>query len=519
MDNHLNNYHLPQFPEPYWRESTSIPEFPKLDKSIHADIGIVGGGITGITTAYLLTKKGYKVALLEADKLLNGTTGHTTAKITAQHGLIYDELIQHVGENKAQKYYHACMDAKQFIKDTITEFNISCDYSKQDAYIYTNSDNYISKIDKEMTAYQMLGIDGELTNEIPLDLPIKKAIVMKNQAQFHPLKYLKALVEYIAKNGGLIFENSTAIDVENGDHPNIITRDGHRVTCNHVVAASHFPFYGGQGYYFARMYPERSYIVAAKSTKNYPGGMYINAEQPTRSIRSTTIDDQELWLIGGENHKTGQGESTIKHYEKLAQFAWETFGLETFPYRWSAQDLTTLDKIPFIGRVTDDQPEVLIATGFRKWGMTSGTIAAHVLTDLITDQDNDYVDLYAPSRFHADPDVKKFLSINTDVAKHFIHHKLEFPSTKIEEIEKDQAKIVRINGNRAGVYRDQDGEVHAVDTTCTHMGCEVNWNEGDRTWDCPCHGSRFSIDGQVMEGPAQQPLQMYHVQQQEDTND
>ncbi|MBM7569899.1 FAD-dependent oxidoreductase [Aquibacillus albus] len=509
-NNNEKNYTVPTYPEPYWRESIHIPEFPKLEESIHADIGIVGGGITGITTAYLLVKAGLKVALIDAGRLLNGTTGHTTAKVTAQHGLIYDELIQHIGEEKAKLYYEACTEAMDFIQERINEHNISCDFSIEDAYVYTNSDRYISKIESEKKAYDKLGIKGEITKEIPFDIPIKSAIVMKNQAQFHPLKYLKTLVDYMKENGGLIYENTTAIDVANGDHPNILTREGYRITCDRVVAASHYPFYGGEGYYFSRMYPERSYIIAIDTDKKFPGGMYINAEDPTRSIRSTTLNGKELWLIGGDNHKTGQGKSTIEHYEALEQFANETFGIKNYQYRWSAQDLTTLDKVPFIGQVTEDQPEVLIATGFRKWGMTNGTIAAKLLADIITSKENKYRSLYSPSRFHADPDIKKFSSINADVAKHLIKGKLEYTTANIDDVNRDEAKVVRINGRRAGVYRDNNGEPHIVDTTCTHMGCEVNWNAGDRTWDCPCHGSRFNINGEVVEGPAQQPLKKYN---------
>ncbi|WP_186577731.1 FAD-dependent oxidoreductase [Aquibacillus kalidii] len=501
-----NNYHMPETPEPYWRESVSFPSFPKLEEDITVDVGIVGGGITGITTAYLLSKKGYKVALIEAGKLLNGTTGHTTAKVTAQHGLIYDELIQHLGEDKARLYYEAAMEAKQFIKDTIEEKNIACDWSSEDAFVYTNSDKYVSKIDKEMEAYEKLDIKGGIVDDIPFNIPIKKAIKMDDQAQFHPLKYLKPLVDSIIENDGLIYENTTASSVDSGDHPIILTSNSHHIVCKRVVQASHFPFHGGEGYYFARMYPSRSYIVGVTSKESYPGGMYISAEKPTRSIRSTTVDGEELWLIGGDGHRTGEGKPTLEHYQALEQFAETTFGMDEYKYRWSAQDLTTLDKVPYIGQVTDDQPEILVATGYRKWGMTNGTVAALVLTDIITGTDNRFIDLYKPSRFHADPDLKKFNKYNAKVAKHLIKGKLEYTSTTIEDVGQDEAKVIRLNGNRAGVYRDKHGEVHIVDTTCTHMGCEVNWNNGDRTWDCPCHGSRFAIDGAVVEGPANKPL-------------
>lgn len=504
-------YNTPEFPEPYWRESIDLPSFPKLEENIDTDVCIVGGGITGLTTAYLLTKKGLKVTVVEAGNLINGTTGHTTAKITAQHGLIYDELIQHLGKEKARLYYEASIEAKQFIQDTMNEHSIDCDFSEEDAYVYTNSEKYVSKIMNEMKAYETLGIEGEIVDTIPFDIPIKTAIVMKKQAQFHPLKYLRTLVNYIKDNGGKIYEDTTAVNVDQGERPAVVTRNGKRITCNRVVAASHFPFYGGEGYYFSRMYPDRSYIIAIEAEGEYPGGMYINAENPTRSIRSTTIDGEDLWLIGGENHKTGQGKSTIEHYEALEEFAQSTFGIKSYRYRWSAQDLTTLDKVPYIGPVTDDQSEVLIATGYRKWGMTNGTAAALLLTEIITNGDSKYSDLFNPSRFHADPDVKKFTSINADVAKHLIQGKLEYTGNNIEEINNDEAKIVRINGKRAGAYRDKDGKMHAVDTTCTHMGCEVNWNKGERTWDCPCHGSRFTIDGEVVEGPAQKPLKKYNL--------
>ncbi len=254
------------------------------------------------------------------------------------------------------------------------------------------------------------------------------------------------------------------------------------------------------------MYPERSYLVAGKQNEKFAGGMYINAESPTRSIRSANIDGKDMLLFGGENHKTGQGKSTMSHYEALQKFAKEFFEIEEIDYRWSAQDLTTLDKVPYIGPATKDNKTYLTATGFRKWGMTNGTIAGKILTDYITGTENPYFDLFTPSRFHADPAVKKFMEINADVAKHMIKGKLEFTQNNIDKLERDDATLARIDGKRVGVYKDKDEAIHMVDTTCTHLGCEVKWNSGDRTWDCPCHGSRFSYTGEVMEGPAKKPL-------------
>lgn len=501
-----NSINIPQFPQTFWRASIPLRSFPKLNESIKTDIGIVGGGITGITAAYLLTKQGMKVTLIDAGELLNGVTGHTTAKITAQHDVIYDELIQHFGKEKASLYYQACTDAKQLIENLIQTHHIDCDYQQEESYVFTNSDSFLSQLETEKKAYDQLDIPGEFTNSMPLNIPVKSALKMENQAQFHPLKYLKALVNEAVKNGLEIYEQTTATDVEYNKHPTIVTRDEHRITCRYVIQASHYPFYDGQGFYPTRMYPERSYIVAVKTPEIFPGGIYINAESPTRSIRSANMNGEDLWLIAGENHKTGQGTSTIKHYEALQQFAEKQFGISEFVYRWSAQDLTTMDKLPYIGPVTKNEENVYVATGYRKWGMTNGTIAAKIISDRILDEDNPYAELYVPSRFQADPAVRKFTSMNADVAKHMVRGKLEYTNDNVKDLSTDDVTVTRVNGKRTGVYKDQDNQLYAVDTTCKHLGCEVNWNSGDRTWDCPCHGSRYAYTGEVIEGPAKEPL-------------
>src|SRR5699024_8015729 len=322
----------------------------------------------------------------------------------------------------------------------------------------------------------------------------------------HPLKFLKVLVDEAVNNGLEIYEHTTATDIEYNKHPTIVTRDEHRINCNYVIQASHYPFYDGQGFYPTRMYPERAYIIAVKTPEQFPGGMYINAESPSRSVRLANMDGEDLWLIVGENHKTGQGKSTMKHYEALQQFAEKQFGISEFVYRWSAQELTTMDKVPYIGSVTKNEDNVFVATGYRKWGMTNGTIAAKIISDRILDKDNPYCELYTPSRFQADPSVRKFTRINADVAKHMIRGKLEYTNDNVKDLEPDDATVTRVNGKRTGVYKDNDNQLFAVDTTCEHLGCEVNWNSGDRTWDCPCHGSRYSYTGEVIEGPAKEPL-------------
>ena len=440
---------------------------------------------------------------------MNGTTGHTTAKITAQHDLIYDEYIHNIGRSKARLYYEANTQALNFIKETVDQHKIDCDFSQQDAYIYATTEKYARKIEKEAEAYEKIGIDGGLVDSIPFDIEIQNAIVMKNQAQFHPTKYLVHLLQLIKEKGGLIFENTTAVNIETGEQPVVLTREGHRITSNHVLACSHFPFYEGSGLYSTRMYADRSYVLAVKAKKKFPGGMYLGADEPTRSLRSVTVNGEEMVLIGGESHKTGQGIETMEHYKAIETFGDEVLGLEKIVYRWSAQDLITLDNLPYIGELTSGQPNILIATGFRKWGMSNGTVAGLLFRDRIMGYENNFEKLYTPSRFYAHPSLKNFFKENANVVGQLIKGKLDSPKTKPEDLSNGEGAVVTLDGHRKGAYKDDEGKLHIVDTTCTHIGCEVEWNNGERTWDCPCHGSRFSFTGEVIEGPAEKPLQKY----------
>lgn len=503
-----NQQEMPQFPQSYWRDSVKFPQFERYRENLEVDVAIIGAGITGITTAFLLLKEGLKVAVIDAGEILNGTTGHTTAKVTAQHGLIYDELIAHFGIDQTRHYYEANAATIKQISEIIHDLNIDCDWTDEEAYLFTNSEQDVAKLENELRAYEKLGIPGELVQSMPVkEVNFKTALRMKSQAQFHPLKYLQKLVTYIVENGGLLFEHATAVEVEQTNGKTSVRfRNGQRIGCQYVVQSTHYPFYDGLGFYPTRMYAERSYIVAAKTTRIFPEGMYVNVEKPTRSLRYTMINGEKIVLFAGENHKTGQGISTYAHYEALRDFAEETYGVEQILYRWSAQDLTTLDKLPYIGQVTSGKENVFIATGFRKWGMTNGTAAAHLLRDLIIKKDNPYGGVVTPSRFTADPSVKEFISTNVDVAKHLIAGKLEYPLRSPDDLTEDEGAVVNVDGKRAGAYKDPDGKLFIVDTTCTHLGCEVEWNSGDRTWDCPCHGSRFSIVGDIINGPAEQPL-------------
>ncbi|CAG7640347.1 Cytochrome b6-f complex iron-sulfur subunit [Paenibacillus solanacearum] len=498
---------LPQFPESLWLAASPIPSFPKLTRDIRVDAAVVGAGISGITTAYLLSQRGLRVALIEAGTVLSGTTGHTTAKITAQHDLVYDEFISHFGKEQARLYYEANHEALQFIKKTVAEQRIACDFTEEDAYVYTDADDYVKKIASEYAAYEALGIPGAYADRTPLPFPTKAAVVMKQQARFNPVPYLTHLLRQATEQYGCqVYEHSTAVNLEKGSPATVITQEGQRVTCDFVVLSTHFPFADGGGFYFAKLHASRSYVLAAKAAQAWPGGMYICAEEPKRSLRSATVNGEALLLIGGESHKTGQGLCTFRHYEALQQFGEEQLGITDIRYRWSAQDLVTLDKLPYIGPITSDALNVFVATGYKKWGMTTGTAAALLIDKLVAGGESPYQELFHPSRFHADPSLKTLIVQNADVLDQFVSGKLEMIFKTPEELDRDEGSVVRVNGKRAGAYRDPEGTLHIVDTTCTHMGCEVEWNDGERTWDCPCHGSRFSYKGDVLEGPAKEPL-------------
>ncbi|WP_282937004.1 FAD-dependent oxidoreductase [Paenibacillus sp. RC67] len=497
---------LPQFPGSYWLRSTNIPQFPKLTDNLQADVAVIGGGITGITTAYLLAKRGMKVVVLNAGRILEGTTGSTTAKVTAQHDLIYNEFIAHFGEEKARLYYEANHEAIAFVKDTVAELDIDCQLNEEDAYVYTNLDEYVQKVQDEYKAYEKLGIPGEYVDAAPLPFETKAAVLMKNQACFNPVPFLIRLTEEIIRMGGQIFEQTTVVESTLEKQSIVRTKHGPEVTCQYVVSASHFPFNDLKGFYFARLHAERSYVLAVRTKKAYPGGMYISAENPKRSLRSLLIDGEPAVIIGGEGHKTGQGLCTFQYYEHLQQFGDETFGLREIVHRWSAQDIYTLDKMPYIGQQWPDVPNHFMATGYRKWGMTNSIAAAMLNTKLIVGEESPYKEVFTPQRFHADPGIKTFIMQNANVAMNFAAGKMELTRRDPDELALDEGSVVQVNGKRAGAYRDSNGKLFVVDTTCTHMGCEVEWNEAERTWDCPCHGSRYSFKGDVIEGPAKEAL-------------
>jgi glycine/D-amino acid oxidase-like deaminating enzyme/nitrite reductase/ring-hydroxylating ferredoxin subunit len=492
-------------PQSFWLASTEKTNYPSLKEDIDVDVAIIGGGMAGIMTAFLIKEEGLSVAVLEGDGILQGTTGHTTAKVTSQHSLIYDEIKRDMGEEKAKIYADANETAVEFIKNLVNGRKIDCDFEEQSAYVYTMEDKYIKQIQDEAKTAADLGIKAHYLEDIPLPFDVKAALRFDNQGQFHPRKFLLNLAEDIPGGESNIFENTRVVGMQEGDPVIIYTEKGAKVKASKVLVASHYPFYDKPGLYFSRIYPERSYVLGITINDKYPGGMYITAEDPGRSLRSQRYQDDQLILVGGEHHKTGHGKSTINHYENLRDFANGVFSVKEFLYRWATHDCVTMDKVPYIGKLAPSTPNIYVATGYRKWGMTSSVVSALIIKDLVIKGSHEWLPLYDPNRINLKASAGKFVKENLDVAVNFISGKLSLGSIN-DELKPNEGKVIRGEGQRIGAYKDANGDLHLVDNTCTHMGCELSWNDAETTWDCPCHGSRFSVDGDIVEGPTTKPL-------------
>jgi len=489
----------------YWLNSVKFHSFHGLNEDIETEVLIIGGGLFGITSAYLLSNEGLKTTLIEGRRLFHGVSGNTTAKITSQHGYIYRKLIDKQGLEKAQIYAESNEYSIKFIKKTVKDNNISCDLVSLPSYIFTEKDDYIENLRKEYKAAEKVGIKCGYSDDLNIPLDVKAAVSFYNQAQFNPVKYMNELSKLIVINGGAIYEDTRAIDIEQGEPHLVRTDKGKNIKAKYVIIATHFPFYDGLGMYFTRLYPERSYIQAVKIKESFPDGMYISIEDPVTSLRQTD-GEEKLVLVAGESHRTGDGSSTLEHYDKVLNRAKELFTVTDNPYKWSAQDYSTTDNIPFIGELSSGTKNLFIGTGFKKWGMTTSTVSALLIKDLIVKGKSPWSPLYTPSRGKIDTSkAATFIIENYTVAKELIKGKLKKAPESIE-LKEGEGKVIEIDGKKYGAYKDSEGKVHIVDTTCTHLGCELQWNDAENTWDCPCHGSRFNYDSKVIEGPAHNPL-------------
>lgn len=493
-------------PESYWEASTPTTNYPALDKDIKVDVAVVGAGMVGITCAYLLQRDGINVALFDSYKIASGVTAYSTAKITSQHDLIYHKLIRQFGHEKASQYAKANEFAKEFIKNISSEQTIACDLLAQDAYVYTQSTDYLNEIEQETEAAQKLGISAYYEDKLPLPLNIKGAVRFANQAQFHPRKYLLGLASKLPQN--IIYENTRIIEITDKSPYTLTAENGRKIIADRVVVASHYPFINKHALYMARIYQSRSYILAIRAQEKFPGGMYINAENPTRSLRAQLAPEGELIFIVGEDHKVGQKDDTQKSYSALREFAATNFKVLDIPYRWSTQDCMSMDGVPMIGQYSKDRENLYVATGFGKWGITNGTASALIIYEQIVKGKSPWDDVFSPQRITPVESAKEIITENANVAAYLIGGKLK-PLPGTVELGIGEGKKISHDGNIVGIYKDEDAKIHCVDTTCTHMGCELSWNTAELSWDCPCHGSRFNYSGEVIHGPAVKPLRAW----------
>lgn len=488
-----------------WIDTTPDADYPTLEKDITVDVAILGAGIAGITTAVRLKEAGLKVVLIESRKVVEGATGYTTAKVTSAHTLIYDHLISNFGQELAQQYADANQAAIEWVAKQVEQKKIEADFSRQTMYVYASDNKQRQQIEQEYKAAQSLKLPVNLVDEVPLPIATKGAICYNNQAQFHPRKYLLALLATIPGNGSHVFQQTRALDVKEGEPCHVITNKG-TVTAKQVVVATHYPIYD-PAFYFTRLYPFRDYAVAFTAKQPLSDDMFIGAGEPAYSLRSQPSPDGTLYILGGRSHPAGRMKNAEAYYQELIDYATKELGAEKIVYHWSTQDNSTPDKIPYIGLISPFSVHVYVATGFGGWGMTNGTVAGLLISDFITEKSNPWAEVYNPNRFKPLVSAQEFTSQNIEVAEHFISGKLSKGCCMAaNKLQNGQAEILDDNGEKVAVYKDEAGKIHALSAYCTHMGCVVNWNNSERSWDCPCHGSRFDYSGQVLHGPAVKDL-------------
>ncbi|MBW4555313.1 MAG: FAD-dependent oxidoreductase [Trichormus sp. ATA11-4-KO1] len=496
--------YIPGKPISFWIDSTPETHFPSPAHDVTVDVAITGAGIVGITAATLLKRAGKTVALIESKQISTGVSGHTTAKVTSLHQLIYADLIAKFGEDKAQIYANSNQAAIERVAAFVEEEQIDCDFSRQSAYTFTESPEQLSRIQQEVEAATKLGLPASFVSETSLPFPVAGAIKFDNQAQFHSRKYLLHLVNRIPGEGSHVFENTRVLKVEEDKICQVITDKG-TIKAKDVIIATNLPILD-QGLFFAKTYPQRSYIIGARIERSQaPEGMFIGIGEKYYSIRTTPHADGLLLLVGGGGHKVGTVTKTEEKYLDLEEFARSRFGIESFAYRWSTQDMVSFDQLPYIGNLTPFNQHIYVATGFSLWGMTKGTMSGMLLADQILGIKNPGTELYDATR--ATPFVTtEGIKQNLDVGTRWVSDRLQGWGNSVDDVVNGEGKLVTINGKQTAAYRDEQGEIHAVSAVCPHLGCIVAWNSAEKSWDCPCHGSRFSYDGTVLHGPAVKDL-------------
>lgn len=486
--------------EPLWKSADAPRYLPLITASRAVEVVVVGGGITGLTAALRLQQAGKHVAVVEARTISSGVTGSTSAHLTEVIDTRLQVIEQKFGKEGAALAAQSSRDAINQIEGWVTSHHIDCDFKRVPGYLFTERDEQLSELKKELEACQRAGMKAELA-ALPLPLPAVGAIAFAHQAQFHPVKYLARLAQLFVEAGGLIFEGSPIVELQEGRRCVLKTASGSSLTSDKVILATNSPL--NRVLVQTKIAHYQSYVVSGPAPA-VADGLYWDMEDPYHYIRSIDVDGVRHLIVGGEDHKTGQEHDTASAFDRLTVWS-QRLGVAV-EKRWSSQVVEPVDDLPFIGR-NAASTNVFIGTGYSGNGLTFGTLAGMMLSDACLEKKNPYADLYAATRMKPVASLKNYLAENIDFPLHLVGDVLKpAEASSIEEVAPGEGKLVRSGLSKVAVYRSPEGQVQCVSSVCTHLGCLVSFNNAEKTWDCPCHGSRFGTDGKVIAGPAITPL-------------
>jgi glycine/D-amino acid oxidase-like deaminating enzyme/nitrite reductase/ring-hydroxylating ferredoxin subunit len=465
----------------------------------------VGGGVTGLTTALRLIEDGRDVTVVEARHLAAGTTGGTTGKVTSQHGVLYRDLVDRHGEDVARTYAGLNQDAIDRIRQLCERYDIDARLGSAAAHVYASDDDEVARLEAELEIARRLGLPARWRDSTPeLAFPTRGAIAFDDQAQLHAVAYVEGLARAVEAGGGRVHTGTRVAGVaERGDHVVATTGRG-VVTAEHAVLATLAPI-TDRGLETARLRPMRAYGIAATVDGDLPDGMYLSAGEPSRSFRVAREGDTTYLVLVGEGHAVGHEHLTDRNLRALEDAARAHFPVSEVTHRWSAHDHVAEDLLPFVG-TTAFAERIHVATGFRKWGLTNATWAADLLADVIAGRSPAHAEVFAPTRLPRGRSAREVAERNVHVAKQFVSDRVSPDLGSLEQIPPGSGATVRVDGDLVAASRDDDGRLTVCSATCTHLGCIVHWNQAERSWDCPCHGSRFDSQGEVLDGPATSSL-------------
>ncbi|MFJ9809431.1 FAD-dependent oxidoreductase [Streptomyces sp. NPDC101158] len=506
-------HRLPDAGRSYWMRTVAFPSFAPLSRPAEADVAVIGSGIAGLSTAWELARAGRSVLVLEAHRLASGVTGHTTGKLTALHTSVYDMLRSTHGERAARDYADSQSAALRHVFDVAWQLGVDCELETRPALTYCERPDAVDALRAEAEAARSAGLAASFVTETGLPFPVAGAVRVEDQAQFHPLKYLRGLVDDIVARGGRIHEGTRVTRLDHGDPCRLVTEAGVTVSARHVVVATHHPVFD-HSVLATRLTQHRDLVVAGSLPADRdPAGMYITTEGGKRSVRTSPLaDGNRLLIVTGEAFTPGTGEDTGAGYARLEAWTERHFPEVEISHRWAAQDNSSTDTVPLVGRLPTGGENVYVATGFGGWGMTGGVMAGALIASLVDGAPHRWAGLYDPGRLgSAVQAAPAFLKAQWDTGKHFVKDRLDTFGDgtwgTVRDLRPGEGTVVRVEGKPCAVHRDDEGELHAVSAVCTHLGCIVAFNNAERTWECPCHGSRFGIDGDVVQGPALRPLE------------